>query len=171
MKIKLNWFIILILFFTTFPVYSFNIKKDAPIPSVCLPNLSNQLIDIQQTSLGKPYLMTFLSINNKSSLNTISYYKDLLGKLGSKLDIYIIILDRNEISNANLAQYKLLETKNLFLLVDATQQVAKEMQVLILPMTFFINKNHLLNNIYIDMDSRSKSSILKDISHELSVSF
>lgn len=149
-------------------VYGFNIKKDAPVPNIVFPNLqSNQQIDIQTLSQNRPYLVSFLYLNSSWGNHLISYYKQLLIKTNGKMDVYVIALDKN----LDLNRSKEMIHPNLYIGADLTQQYAKLFQVIILPTTFFINHDHLLQNIYIDMDSKTKQTLLKDIEKELNMIF
>jgi hypothetical protein len=149
------------------PSQAFEIRKGAAVPAISLPNASEQIINTQVISKERVYLITFLFLNTKSSAAIINNYKNLLDKTNGKLDIYVIALDKNQDA---LVQYKNSHIKNLFIVQDATQQIAKNMQVLVAPMAFLVNKNNLLSNVYIDFNSAGKMNLLKDIEKELQLS-
>lgn len=147
-------------------VFPFMIKKNAPIPKIILSSVQGQLIDVSNISNNMPYLLVFLSLNQRSTPALIKTYQSLLAKTDGKLNIFIVTIDQNE-ELFNIC--KSIQTKNLYILPDTDKQYFKQMQLLILPTVFLISKNQLLNNIYIDMDPVNQNLLQKDLEKELQI--
>jgi hypothetical protein len=147
-------FFILILLITACPVLASTniIKKGSPIPEITLPKI--------ETNSSQPYIISFLLLQSKSSQNIINYYKKLLSSLKNKITIYIVALDTEE---SALSKYNIPENKNIIFISDINHKYAKPFQLLLLPTTFFVDKNDCLINLYIDFLPENQKNLLKDI--------
>jgi len=156
--------IILFFYISVSKVVAFDIATNAPIPKILLPTISGNtgIVDIQSHSQGKAYMICFMFLGNRSSAAIINWYKDLLEKTDNNLNIYVIAMDKNL---NTIPIQKFVGQKNLVILSDIEQQIAKQMHVLIIPTTFLMTKTNLLYNIYIDFTPSTKEIIKEDLNH------
>ena len=153
-------FIFIILFYLSLTqvLYSFEIKRNFPINNIVALDLNKNTINIAQNSKNVPYLISFVLLENSNCKSLLEFYQQLIERY--KIDVYLLLENTSEKSLGYLTNFKI---SRLYFLRDVNQQYIQPFQILILPTSFLIDQQGVLNNLYIDLNEKTKNQMMKDI--------
>lgn len=125
-------------------------------PALELPSLSGQTVSLQKLDTGKKTILTFFASWSKSCQAELNDLQALVAESKIKPAVLAVSFDKKTqdlkaFTAKNVYSFPILQDKKL-LSIDA-------FQILILPTTFCLNGNGLIEKIFIDYDDNVKKAI------------
>jgi len=135
----------------------------APIPQLELPTTRGDRFSLSSLK-GKPVVLTFYAIWSKSCLENLKFLSSLQEKFRN-LEVVTVAFENK---TASLDSFIRTNNIDLLTLIDKKKKSLDNFQILIIPMTFLVDRNGILQNIYVDFDDSVKESMVSDIKQILS---
>lgn len=132
---------------------------NAPIPPLQLPTADGANFDLDSFH-ARPAVITFFTAWSKTCLENLKFLKTLQSRHKNKLEIIAVSLDQK-----TSALNSFLKNNNFpfTFLSDKKLKTLNDFHVLIIPMTFLLDEDKILKNIYIDFDEAIEKSISNDV--------
>ncbi len=154
--------LVLIFIYTLFTSASFAAEKlniGSPIPNISLPTITGEQFNLGQIR-GKPAIITFFSSWSESCVNNLKFL-NALADADPTVSVIAVSFD-NKVSKVEelFDKHGLI---NFTGLIDKKKVYLDKFHILIIPMTFVIDKNGILRNMYVDFDDSVKNLVLADL--------
>lgn len=130
----------------------------APVPQLELPTTRGDRFSLSSLK-GKPVVLTFYATWSKSCLENLKFLSSLQEKFRN-LEVVTVAFENKA---ASLDSFIRTNNIDLLTLIDKKKKSLDNFQILIIPMTFLVDRNGILQNIYVDFDDSVKSSMISDI--------
>ncbi len=135
----------------------------SPAPELSLQKLNGATFNLSSLK-GKPVLLSFYTTWSDSCVENLKFLNSI-DKTFKGIDIVTVAFENKASKTSSFLKKNNID---LFTLLDAGKESIKDYQILIIPMTFLIDANGMIDKIYVDFDDTVKESMVSDIKQLLS---
>ncbi|MCX5749870.1 MAG: TlpA disulfide reductase family protein [Candidatus Saganbacteria bacterium] len=131
----------------------------SPAPEIVLPLVNGGSFTSIQLK-GKAYILTFFSTWSDSCLENLRFLQGLKEK-NDGLEVVAVSLDNKASSVASFLRKNGL---SFISLIDKKKKYLDEFEILVIPTTYFIDRDGILKNQYVSFDDIVMASMTADVS-------
>jgi cytochrome c biogenesis protein CcmG, thiol:disulfide interchange protein DsbE len=135
----------------------------SPAPELSLPKLNGAQFNLSSLR-GKPVILTFFTTWSDSCAENLKFLSSQNKSLKGAGIVTVAFENKPETVSGFLKKNDI----DLLTLIDAKKTSIRDFQILIIPMTFLIDADGIVDKVYVDFDDAVMESITEDVRRLLS---